>query len=335
MKLNRCLIPAVLTAVLAVAGGCKKEEDTNRKTLPGEITLEMPAFVQVGFTKTFSIDTLTTVTCPDGYPVGYFFTDSETGKRDTLVTMDGTVRKRTFTLSVKDSLTTRTLSLTAFVNPDAKYGSKTGTASFIVVKSGLDGDGSITNFDVIPSAGSVKDTRDGRKYYYAEIGGRQWLRQNLAWEGAGLAFKDCNVMSDIFGRYYTWEEAQTACPEGWRLPTDADWTALQADAEPGKDIFGLAGKLMGDLYFNGARMWEYWRDVRITDAFAFSAIPAGYAVVDGDYFDNQALYGYAAFWTADEADGQGVCRYISEDRDIVYRGCFSKTEFAASVRCVR
>ncbi|MBP5626093.1 MAG: hypothetical protein J6W98_04155 [Bacteroidales bacterium] len=335
MKLNRWLIPAALAAVLAMAAGCKKENTEDYKSLSGTISLDMPVFVQTGYTKTFAIDTLMTVTCPENYPVGYYFTDPETGKRDTLVTADGVVRKPAFTLKVKDSLATRNLTLSAFVKSDAKYSALSGSASYVVVKSGLDGKGSITHFNASSSAGSMKDARDGKEYYYTDVDGLSWLRQNLAWEGAGQAYWNCNVMSDIFGRYYTWEEAQTACPEGWRLPTDAEWTALQAGAEAGKDINGLAGKLMGDLYFNGAKMWEYWREVKITDELHFSALPAGYATVgEGDYHF-QAVYSYAAFWTSDEADGRGVCRYISPNKDIVYRGQLSKSGFAASVRCVK
>jgi len=30
-----------------------------------------------------------------------------------------------------------------------------------------------------------------------------------------------------------------------------------------------------------------------------------------------------------------VCRYIYQDKDIVYRGRLSKTDFGASVRCVK
>jgi uncharacterized protein (TIGR02145 family) len=142
-------------------------------------------------------------------------------------------------------------------------------------------------------------------------------------------------MTDVFGRYYTWEEAQTACPAGWRLPTDADFTALQANAQASSDIPGLAGKLMGDLYFNGTKMWEYWREVKITDELRFSAMPVGYGTGTGKSFSFQGEFDYAVFWTSDEEEDLGVCRYIYQNKDIVFRGRMSKTEFVAPVRCVR
>ena len=206
--------------------------------------------------------------------------------------------------------------------------------SYSVVLPGLDGNGSITKFDKKGSE-PVTDGRDGKEYYVTDNEGLTWMRQNLAWEGAGVTYLDCVALNDLFGRYYTWEEAQTACPEGWRLPSDADWTALAGAAAAEQDLPGLAGRVMGDIYFNGTKMWEYWREVKITDQLGLSAIPVGYATVSGKDYTFDGLYAYAAFWTADEADGLGVCRYLFHKQDVVFRGLMSKTEFAASVRCVR
>ena len=82
-------------------------------------------------------------------------------------------------------------------------------------------------------------------------------------------------------------------------------------------------------------MWEYWRTVKITDELCFSAIPVGYGTGAGKSFDFEGDLKYAVFWTADEEEGLGICRYIYQDKDIVYRGRMSKTEFVAPVRCVR
>lgn len=335
MKLNRWLLPAALVAALAVAGGCKKDTAVTKKSLNGELKLSVPAVVEVGYTKTFMIDTLMTLSCPDGSPIGYYFVDPDTNTRDTLVNADGSFRKHLYTLTVADKRESQTLTLTAFMDKDSDYTGQSGTATFLIVRGGLDEQGSLTRFNASASAGSFQDARDGREYYYTSVNGLDWLRHNLAWTGAGVPAWNCDAMTGIFGRYYTWEEAQTACPEGWRLPTDAELTALQDGAAPGEDIKGLAGRLMGDIYFNGDRLWEYWREVKITDAFLFSAIPAGYANVGGGAADFRGQYTYAAFWTADEEDGEGICRYIFHSKDIVYRGKMSKTDFAASVRCVR
>lgn len=329
MKLNRILLPTVLAAVLAVLPGCKKES-TETKYLDGYIAVSLPHYMLVGDSKTFQIDTMMTLICPDGEPIGYYFYDNVRKVADTLVTADGVIRKHTYTFTAPDRLETVSLSFGAFMPKGSKYSTSVATAKVAVVRPGLNGSGSITRFDKASSF-QFTDYRDDRNYYFTRIGDRDWMRQNLAWEDAGRPYDGCEVMTDIFGRYYTWEEAQYACPFGWRLPTDAEWTALLTGAEAGEDIPGLAGRMMGDLYFNGTKMWEYWREVKISDELLFSAMPVGYCA--GNIFDG--LFSYAVFWTSDEEDDLGICRYIYQDKDIVYRGRMSKTDFSASVRCVR
>ena len=334
MKWNRYVLPAVLVAVLAAGAGCNKNKESETKTLEGFLSLSMPPYVEAGYTKTFMIDTLMTLVCPEGDPIGYAFTDPVSGAKDTLVTADGKILKHHYTVTAPDELSTLTLTLNGFTPESSLYGNTSVSIEFTVVRPGWDGKGSITEFRSGDSA-SFTDPRDGNSYYYTSAGGLDWMRQNLAWSGAGRPYRDCPAMNGIFGRFYTWEEAQTACPDGWRLPTDAEWSSLQTGAGDVRDIPGLAGRLMGDLYFNGTKMWEYWREVKITDELGFSVMPVGYAMpADGKYkFDG--LYGYAVFWTSDESEGEGVCRYIYQNKDVVYRGLMPETEFAATVRCVR
>ena len=333
MKLHRILLPVLTAAILAAVPGCKKE-NTESKSFEGYLSIKMPPFIEVGDSKTFQVDTMMTLICPDGEPIGYYFYDANTGKSDTLVTSDGVIRNHYYTYTAPEKLDVLSLTFGGFPQKNSAYQATRTSINFVVVRPGLSGDGSITNFDK-KSSKTFTDARDGRKYYYTAIGKHSWMRQNLAWTGSGRAIDGCEVMTDVFGRYYTWEEAQTACPDGWRLPTDADWTALQEGAEAGKDVPGLAGRMMGDLYFNGAKMWEYWREVKISDELRLSVMPVGYGRVEDNSCVFDGLYTYAAFWTADEADGQGVCRYIYQDKDILYRGLMPKTDFAASVRCVK
>ena len=335
MKLNRWFLPAALVAVLAVAGGCKKEDSTNLTALDGSLSLSMPTFVHPGDTKTFMIDTLMTLSCPDNVTIGYYFTDPLTSKRDTLVNVDGTFRTHHYTFKVGEELSTQSLTLTAFVPSNCGYSGSSAKATFTVVSPGLDGNGSITGFDNDATAGTFTDARDGKTYAFVHIGALDWMRHNLAWTGAGCSYWNAPEMADIFGQYYTWEQAQTACPEGWRLPADADWTALKEGAEAGRDIPGLAGDLMANLYFNGVRMWEYWREVTVTDKLHFSAMPVGYVNIGNGTNDFKGIYSYATFWTSDQDGDLAIVRYLYEARDVVYRGRMSKTDFGATVRCVR
>jgi uncharacterized protein (TIGR02145 family) len=139
-------------------------------------------------------------------------------------------------------------------------------------------------------------------------------------------------MSDVFGRYYSFEEAQTICPEGWRLPTDAEWAAA-AEAYDNQ-----MAALMGNAYFNGNLMWEYWPAVGdITNESGLSLIPAGYAMISSNTLF-KGLNEYAAFWTADavaDEEGMAYYRYIICNQPEFMTGKGDINTFGASVRCVR
>ena len=84
-------------------------------------------------------------------------------------------------------------------------------------------------------------------------------------------------------------------------------------------------------------MWEYWPQVKITDAYGLAVIPAGYAV-RGDYTQFFGLLEYAAFWTATsdpEDNTMAICRYINVNEPEVYVDSRHKASFGASVRCVQ
>jgi len=334
MKFSRYLVLVLLAAGCLIQQGCK-EKQTETTYMDGVLSLQVDPFVSSGYTKTFMIDTLMTVTRPDGGTVGYYFYNQDSGLRDTLVTADGQIRNHYYTFTVPETrIGTVTLWLYAFAPSDANYYNTYTSANLVAVRSGLDGNGTITGFDT--TAGSTfTDARDGREYYQIEAGGKTWMRENLAWRGAGSPYIGCESMSDIFGHYYTWGEAMQACPEGWRLPADAEWAALSDGAAPGADIPGLAGKMMANLSFNDSRLWPYWRDVNITDELKLSVMPTGYAVKGEDRYNFTGVSEYAVFWAADESGDQAVIRYIYQDKDILYRGQMLKEEFAASVRCVK
>lgn len=344
MKLLKTLLPAALLA--AMIYGCEKTDSTAKDFLDGELEVTMPEYVGPGFSKSFDVQSMMTASRADGGPLGYYFKNPFTEKSDTVVSQAGEILIPVYTVTVSDTLGPVTLVFGAASND--KYYGTTAECEMTVVKSGLDGNGSITNFSFYDGDQLYTDSRDGelRNYWYTRCGDTYWMRTNMAWQGAGFSYVGCAVMDDVFGRYYSWEDAQNACPEGWRLPSDEDWLELAeefgAGGAPDSDLRGLAGALMADLYFNGTKMWEYWPGVKVTDASHLSVMPAGYALISDDDFSFNEVYSYAAFWTSEDVDkdgdgykDKGVYRYIYEDKDIVYHGYADKNDFLASVRCVK
>ena len=91
---------------------------------------------------------------------------------------------------------------------------------------------------------------------------------------------------------------------------------------------------MCDAYYNGDRLWEFWPDVKVTNAKKFFAYPFGYATVVDDTYSFTGFNDSAFFW-ADNA-GSPVCYYIyvAAPRINIWDNP-SESDFAAQLRCVK
>lgn len=75
----------------------------------------------------------------------------------------------------------------------------------------------------------INDKRDGNHYSTIKLGGNIWLTENLKYilpNGNSYCYEDNPINCDIYGRLYQWNDVKKACPEGWRLPTIAEWRQL-------------------------------------------------------------------------------------------------------------
>ncbi|SHM78080.1 major paralogous domain-containing protein [Fibrobacter sp. UWR3] len=135
------------------------------------------------------------------------------------------------------------------------------------------------------STGTMTDSRDGQTYKTVTIGTQTWMAQNLNYETANsYCYKDSASYCTKYGRLYTWEAATTACPDGWHLPTKAEFETLFT-AVGGQSTAGKVLKSTSGWSGNGS------------DAFAFSALPAGFRYGDGLYY-HEGYYAY--FWSSTE-----------------------------------
>lgn len=341
MKFWRYIPVLAIAFAACFVTGCKDDEKEEKDFLEGSLSLSMPKYVEKGYTKQFKIDTLATVKSPDGSGVGYYFNNTVTGKLDTVLLRDGSYGPGfpggIYTYSAGEKIGSESLSLVAFSTSD--YYTTSSTAKYNVVDPSMDGTGSLTGFERSEAEYSFTDNRDGKQYWAIDIDGTSWMSQNLGWRGAGAPFYNSEVMANILGQYYSWEAAQTACPEGWRLPSDEEVkalaTSLGATEDENGGMVGIAGDLMADLYFNGTALWPYWPTINITNSASLYMIPTGYAVMDGSMYLFSEMESYSLFWTSSEQGGRGVYRYIYEDQNNLMYGLGSKTGFAAPVRCVK
>ena len=285
---------------------------------------------------------------PEDEGLGYYWTvapvmdDMDTTRLENGLAPNGTVSDGSFTYKFPDSLGVYTVRAYAFAEG---YTGKSAQRPVTTVKDGLNG--SLTNTGIVASDSHI--TVDGHNYYYHRIGDLEWFRNNLAVKKGGAPYSNAEVMTNVFGIYYNYEDALTACPEGWRLPTEEDWialgTALNSTAGKYGTIKGIAPSLMTDAQFNGITMWAYWPAVgTLTNSSKFSAVPTGYMnlgnEVNGAYpeANSYGVYEYATFWTADSVDGDDAMayyRYIVDNQPDLFITKGDKKNFGASVRCVR
>jgi uncharacterized protein (TIGR02145 family) len=139
------------------------------------------------------------------------------------------------------------------------------------------------------SAGTFKDSRDGKTYKTVKVGGKTWMAENLNFAADGSKCYENNAGNcEKYGRLYTWEAAKKACPAGWHLPSDAEWTAL-TDAVGGGSVAGTKLKSNSGWANNGNG----------TDEYGFAALPGGDGNSDGN-FNDAGNIGY--WWSSTEYD---------------------------------
>ena len=191
--------------------------------------------------------------------------------------------------------------------------------------------------------GTFTDTRDAKTYRMVRIGNLTWMAENLNFvTDSSVCYENDERNCQKYGRLYNWDDAMTACPAGWRLPSDEDWDSLalavggqRVDDEYSDYYWKVAGKKL-----KSTTSWKGREDedsnlvlCNGTDDFGFSALPGG----EGDSGGNFYLAGYrGSWWSATEEDGAYYARYrcMYYNNDLATRNYVNKSDMYG-VRCVR
>ena len=166
------------------------------------------------------------------------------------------------------------------------------------------------------------DDRDGNVYRMVTIGTQVWMAENLNYDTTGSKCYYNNAGSCAkYGRLYNWSTAKTACPSGWHLPRDVEWTML-TDYIGGLSTAGKKLKSMNSWNSGGYG----------TDEYGFSALPGGYGSSGGSF----SLVGdNGLWWSATEDDAlYAWYRDMPYSHDGVSRNNIDKTNLY-SVRCLQ
>ena len=172
------------------------------------------------------------------------------------------------------------------------------------------------------------DPRDGQIYKVVTIGEQTWMAHNLVYEtDAGIyCYNDSAKYWQKYGRLYTWAAATMACPEGWHLPTKAEFETL---------FWAVGGPSTAAEMLKSTSGWNSSSndfDFFGSDIFAFSALPAGYRGRDGNYYNEG---NNAVFWSSTENDG-GKAYYMFLNYSDVSASLFNDNkDYGFSVRCLK
>lgn len=133
------------------------------------------------------------------------------------------------------------------------------------------------------------------------------------------------------GLLYTYEGAQKACPEGWRLPTDEDWKKLER-------LLGMDEHELDLLEeWRGKEAGILLHDVKT----AFGVVYSGARVYGRFNFDspymNKGMNAY--YWSSsqivqNDSTAVAIIRTVSRVNDGILRGTSNMTA-AYSIRCIK
>lgn len=197
---------------------------------------------------------------------------------------------------------------------------------------------------------------DGNQYHTVVIGGQCWLKEDLKVShypnGAPIPFidddtewgnLDDNNTDDAYcnnsnASFYTWAAAmgdnaissntnpsgvQGACPNGWHLPSNAEWLVLK-DYLTNNGFAGIEG--------DAIRATHDWMGYEGTDNFGFTALRSGYRdCTSGNINSND---GSEYWWTSRGYTNGAYNFFVKNIGHELFSSGLSKS-YGLSVRCVK
>lgn len=192
-----------------------------------------------------------------------------------------------------------------------------------------------TQAGIAQPTGTFTDSRDKQTYKTFSFKNAStnttvtWMAQNLNHKVQGsYAYDDKESNRKELGLLYTWEAAKKACPGGWHLATDSEWSMLVTKFG-GTDKAGEALKSI--------KGWA--EDGNGTNSSGFNGLPAG--IRRNNLYEVMSVMGF--WWTSTPTDEEGKAwewnfSYGGPGEKPLKTKAFrfpGSVSYAVSVRCVR
>ena len=191
-----------------------------------------------------------------------------------------------------------------------------------------------TSSATVPVSSVVKDSlvdnRDGQVYKTVKIGSQIWMAQNLNYEtNDSRCYKNDYHNCSKYGHFYTWIDAEKACPAGWHLPDTTEWNTLFAS---------VGGRPTASKYLKSKSGWKTcknwcWANGNGSDDYGFSALPVA-SWGERSEFGSEGEG--AVFWTASKEDRNAYYIYlVAKYSYTIYFNKNYDNYSRRSVRCVK
>jgi uncharacterized protein (TIGR02145 family) len=180
------------------------------------------------------------------------------------------------------------------------------------------------------------------------IGTQQWMRENLdvmtyrngdvipqvtdptAWAGlttgAWCYYNNDPLNGAIYGKLYNWyavNDPRGLAPQGWHIPTDAEWTTLIS-------LLGGYSVAGGKAKTTGVTKWASPNNA--SNESGFAGLPGGLRLDDGSFLlSGSPSVGTFGIWWGATPDG---CPFLYSYNNTMQIG-YSDKKSAQSVRCIR
>jgi len=205
------------------------------------------------------------------------------------------------------------------------------------------------------------DTRDGQQYKTVKIGEQCWMAENLAYlpevspssqgsennpfyyvydyQGTNVIEAKATTNYQTYGVLYNWPASLDACPEGWHLPADAEWTTLTdyVSSQPeylcNSNTSYIAKALAATTNWNSySGTCAVGNNLAANNATGFSGLPGGFRGSNGSF----GIVGYTGyFWSSTEYSATYAWpRLLDYSNADVSRSDATKG-YGISARCLR
>jgi uncharacterized protein (TIGR02145 family) len=222
-----------------------------------------------------------------------------------------------------------------------------------IVATGFGGDG---------ISGTFTDPRDGKTYKTVKIGNQEWFAENLAYlpavspasagsttsphyyvynyNGTDVATAKATTNFTTYGVLYNFEASKAACPPGWHLPTDAEWTALENYLIA--NGYNYDGTTTGNKIAKSLATTTNWNassgtgsignNLLLNNKSGFSALPGGYR----DYIGNFSNVGNNVNWwnSVESSANNAWSRSLGYNYNYLFRND-SRKDYGFSIRCIK